>query len=159
MKREEITTDVHGSSGSGRSYQLTMYNSIGQISLLAGFVDIIATENGLDQSLALKMNLAIEEAVTNIIMYAYPQGTTGRVILEAVVEGDVLKIILSDYGKEFDPTTVPDADISASVENRHIGGLGIHLVRTIMDSVSYKRENGKNILTMITRIKREVQIP
>lgn len=159
MKREEITTDVHSGSGSGRSYQLTMYNSIGQISLLAGFVDIIATENGLDQSLALKINLAIEEAVTNIIMYAYPQGTTGRVILEAVVEGDVLKIILSDYGKEFDPTTVPDADISASVENRHIGGLGIHLVRTIMDSVSYRRENGKNILTMITRIKREVQIP
>ena len=139
--------------GSGKEYHLTLSNDIHQITLLEGFIDKMAEENDLDPSLAMSLNLALEEAVTNAIMYAYPQGTEGKVELGAVVEaGHRLTFTLADKGKPFDPTKVPEADISASLEERKIGGLGIHLVRSIMDSVSYKRLEGKNVLTMIKNI-------
>ncbi|MBQ7508623.1 MAG: SpoIIE family protein phosphatase, partial [Spirochaetales bacterium] len=139
--------------GSGKEYHLTMSNDIHQISLLAGFIDRIAEENDLDPSLAMSLNLAIEEAATNAIMYAYPKGTEGNIELGAVAEeGGRLVFTLADKGKPFDPTKIPEADISAPVEDRPIGGLGIHLVRNIMDSISYKRLEGKNVLTMIKNI-------
>jgi anti-sigma regulatory factor (Ser/Thr protein kinase) len=131
---------------------MTLTNDISQISLLAGFMDKVAEENDLDPGLAMQLNLAIEEATTNVIMYAYPEGTEGKVELGASRQGDNLIFTLADWGKPFDPTTAPKADISASLEDRPIGGLGIHLVRTIMDGVSYKRAEGKNVLTMIKHI-------
>ena len=70
----------------------------------------------------------------------------------AVREGDTLRFTLADRGRVFDPTAAPKANISASVEDRPIGGLGIHLVRTIMDSVTYRRAEGKNVLTMTINI-------
>ena len=129
-----------------------MKNDISQISLLAGFMDKVAEENGLDPGLAMKINLALEEAATNVIMYAYPKGTEGEVDLGASRQGGNLIFTLSDTGVPFDPTVAPEADISASLENRPMGGLGIHLVRSIMDNVSYKRAEGRNVLTMTKHI-------
>jgi sigma-B regulation protein RsbU (phosphoserine phosphatase) len=87
-----------------------------------------------------------------VILYAYPEGTDGLVDIEAILRDDSLEFILSDSGKPFDPTAAPEADITLGVEERQIGGLGIYLVRQIMDSVTYKRENGKNILHMTKKI-------
>lgn len=136
----------------GATLSLTLVNDLRQVSLLAGFVDRIRKETGLATELAMRINLALEEAVTNVIMYAYPKGSVGKISLEAVREGNTLRFTLTDRGKVFDPTAAPEADISAPVENRPIGGLGIHLVRTIMDGVRYKRLDGKNVLIMIIRI-------
>jgi sigma-B regulation protein RsbU (phosphoserine phosphatase) len=72
--------------------------------------------------------------------------------LEAVLEGRMLRFTLTDRGMFFDPTTVPEADTTASLEDRRIGGLGIHLVRSIMDTVTYKRLDGKNVLTLTINI-------
>ena len=131
---------------------LLIHNDIQQIPQLADFVETIAAEKHLDHSLTLNLNLALEEAVTNVIMYAYPEGTDGLVDIEAIIRKDSLSFVISDSGKAFDPTAQPDADISLSAENRPVGGLGIYLVRNIMDSVSYERKNGKNILTMTKNI-------
>jgi anti-sigma regulatory factor (Ser/Thr protein kinase) len=98
------------------------------------------------------LNLALEEAVTNVIVYAYPDGIDGLVDIEAYIREDHLEFIISDSGKPFDPTAAPQADVTLGVEDRKIGGLGIYLVRNIMDTVSYRYENGKNILTMIKKI-------
>ena len=65
---------------------------------------------------------------------------------------DALEFTLTDSGKPFDPTAAPEADTSLGVQERPIGGLGIFLVRKIMDTVAYRRTNGKNILTMIKHI-------
>jgi sigma-B regulation protein RsbU (phosphoserine phosphatase) len=138
--------------GSGKGYHLSLVNNIQQISLLAGFMDKIATENGWKPDLAMQVNLALEEAVTNVMLYAYPQDTEGKVSLDVVLDNHRLRFTLADRGRFFDPTAAPEADTSASLEDRPIGGLGIHLVRTIMDDVSYKRQDGKNILTMIKNI-------
>ena len=131
---------------------LLIHNDIQQIPQLAGFVETIAAEKHIDHSLTLSLNLALEEAVTNVIMYAYPKGTDGLVDIEAIIREHSLSFVISDSGVAFDPTTQPDSDVSQSLENRQVGGLGIYLVRSIMDNVSYERNGGKNILTMTKNI-------
>ncbi|MBQ9462900.1 MAG: SpoIIE family protein phosphatase [Bacteroidales bacterium] len=131
---------------------LILHNDIQQIPQLAEFVQTIADEKHLDQSQAMGLNLALEEAVTNVIMYAYPEGSDGLVEVEAILKKDALEFILTDSGKPFDPTATPEADTTLGVEDRPVGGLGIYLVRNIMDTVTYRREDGKNILTMIKKI-------
>ena len=131
---------------------LVLHNDIQQIPQLAGFVKTIASEMKLEQNMAMGLNLALEEAVTNVILYAYPEGSDGLVDIEAIMRKGQLDFIITDSGMPFDPTQRPEVDINASLDARPIGGLGIHLVRQLMDSVSYRREDGKNILTLIKMI-------
>lgn len=131
---------------------LILHNNIQQIPQLAEFVETIAEEKNLDQAMAMSLNLALEEAVTNVILYAYPDGIDGLVDIEAYIHDDCLEFIISDSGKPFDPTAAPEADVTLGVDERSIGGLGIYLVRNIMDTVSYRYEKGKNILVMIKKI-------
>ena len=128
---------------------LILHNDIQQIPQLASFVEAVAEIAHLDVALTMSLNLALEEAVSNVIMYAYPPGSDGLVDVEAVVRNDELEFIVSDNGVAFDPTAAPEADVSLDVDERPIGGLGIFLVKNIMDRVSYTRsDDGKNILSM-----------
>ena len=131
---------------------IELLNDVRQIPRMAEFVEAVVAEKKIDNDVAMGIHLAIEEAVTNVMMYAYPEGTEGSVELKAVMTSDRLSFILSDRGKPFDPTAAPDPDVTASAEDRPIGGLGIHLVRRIMDSVQYERKDGKNYLTMTKNI-------
>ena len=128
--------------------KLTLPNNIEQIPKLSEFIDSICEKFCIDMETTMSLNLALEEAVTNVILYAYPEGSDGLVDVEAIVHKDHLVFIISDSGKAFDPTAAPEADITLDVEDRPIGGLGIFLVRNIMDNVHYERVDGKNILTM-----------
>ena len=129
-------------------HHLTLHNNIEQIALLPEFVGAIAGEAQLDQEAEFNLNLALEEAVSNVILYAYPKETDGTVDIDATVDGKLVSIVIADSGKAFDPTAKEEVDINAGMEERPIGGLGIHLVRTIMDTVNYERKNEKNILTI-----------
>ena len=129
-------------------YQLILHNEIKQIALLPDFVETVAMRVELDHEAALNLNLALEEAVTNVIMYAYPEGTDGVVNIDATVDGKNVSFVITDNGIAFDPTAKEEIDIAAGIDERPIGGLGIHLVRTIMDEVSYERKDEKNILTI-----------
>ena len=137
-----------GNSNIEEERHLVLHNDIKQIPQLADFVEKIADEIKMDKGLAMSINLALEEAVTNVIMYAYPKDADGLVDIEAILRQKSIMFVIQDSGKAFDPTAAPDVDITADFSKRPIGGLGIHLVRTIMDGVSYKRTDGKNILTM-----------
>lgn len=128
--------------------KLTLHNDVQQISKLADFVDAIAEEASIDPSLAMSLNLALEEAVTNVVMYAYPAGEEGDVDIVSELSDGSLLFTISDKGIPFDPTKKEDADITLGVEERQIGGLGIFLVRQLMDTVEYERKDGYNILTM-----------
>ena len=131
---------------------LILHNDIQQIPQLADFVETIAQEKHLSQSLAMGINLALEEAVSNVILYAYPKETDGLVDVEAILRKDSLEFLIVDSGVPFDPTAALVIDISLSAEERSIGGLGIHLVRELMDSVSYERKDEKNYLKMIKKL-------
>ena len=143
---------LNGSLNQQKERHLVLHNSVDQISQLTDFLQEIADEKGLDASTAMNINLALEEAVTNVIMYAYPEGTDGLVDLEAILRDDSLVFILKDNGTPFDPTAAPEADVTLSAEERKIGGLGIFLVRKIMDTVHYVRSDGQNVLSMTKNI-------
>lgn len=127
---------------------LTLENNLDSIPQLNEFVDGISEELGFDMSTTMKLNLAIEEAVVNIINYAYPAGTKGFVNIDASSNDMRLKFVITDEGTPFDPTTRKEVDTTLPVEERPIGGLGILLVRKLMDSINYERIDGKNVLTL-----------
>lgn len=131
---------------------LTLPNNIETISQLNTFVDTLCEEWSIDMDLAMSLNLAIEEAVVNVMDYAYPEGTVGYVDIEADIDDTYITFVLSDSGMPFDPTQKEEVDTTLPAEQRKIGGLGIHLVRRIMDSVSYEYKDHKNILTLRKKI-------
>jgi len=133
--------------------RLILHNQVEQISQLEGFISEIADETGMDPALAMSMNLALEEAVTNVVLYAYPEGTDGEVNIDARFDKGILTFVLKDSGVPFDPTAKEDADITLGVEERPIGGLGIFLVKQLMDTVSYNYSDGCNILTMTKKLQ------
>ena len=128
---------------------IIMRNDIQQIPTLAEWVD----ELGIPMELNMPVNLALEEAVSNVMLYAYPGRNDGKVFVEFAKakdeQGEKLIFTISDSGIPFDPTAKPEADITLSAEERAIGGLGIHLVRKLMDEIRYERRDGKNILTLV----------
>ena len=131
---------------------IVMRNDIQQIPTLAEWIDAL----GIPQNLNMPINLALEEAVSNVMLYAYPGRDDGKVIVEFVRskthDGERLLFTITDTGIPFDPTAQKEADITLSAEERSIGGLGIHLVRQIMDEVVYRREETRNILTLIKKL-------
>ena len=115
---------------------------------LAQFVDELCEELGIDMADAMQLNLAMEEAVVNVMNYAYPTGTKGDINIEAVANDERLRFVIIDSGTPFDPTAKEATNVNLALEDRPIGGLGIHLVRQIMDSINYERIDGKNVLTL-----------
>ena len=136
------------------SETLTLKNDVHEVTKLSNFQkaffeEMIETKHlGIDKSLARQIRLAVEEAVVNVISYAYPTGVEGTVEIQMMTDGQCLKVIITDSGIPFDPTLKEDIDITLSVEERQIGGVGIHLLREIMDSVNYEHLNGRNTLTL-----------
>lgn len=128
--------------------EIKLKNQVGELDLMAQFIEETGEELGLDMELLMNLNLVLEEMVSNIIFYAYPDGTEGTIELAVESDGKELTFFINDYGREFDPTQKDDPDVSINPAERDIGGMGIFIVRNIMDKVTYQRLNGKNILTM-----------
>lgn len=127
---------------------MTIENQIEQLAGVTTFVEELGEELGLSVEHVFNFNLVLEEAMTNVIMYAYPEGETHEIWLTAIEQDGVVTFRVEDEGTAFDPTAVPDADVTLSAEERAIGGLGIFLIRQLMDEVEYQRVNGRNQLTM-----------
>ena len=133
------------------SQELTVENDLSHVSQVNDFVTGFCDKLNLDKSLATNMRLAIEEAVVNIINYAYPKGEKGDIDIVASATSDAIEWKITDNGVAFAPTDAPDVDTSLSAEDRQIGGLGIFLVRQLMDTINYERIDGKNVLTLTKR--------
>ena len=106
-----------------------------------------------DSSLRFKIRLSVEEAVENVVRYAY-EGGVGWIEVGTGLdpEGVMLTILLKDAGVPFNPLDKPDPDVTLSAEERQIGGLGIFLCKKLMDHIEYKYEDGCNVLTMTKKI-------
>ena len=131
---------------------IVLPNDVQEVPKLTAFVDAVCEAVGFNSTLTMKMNLAIEEAVVNVMNYAYPRGTKGDVTIEALSNDVRLKFTIIDSGTPFDPTVHSDVDTTLSAQDRPIGGLGIHLVRNIMDSINYERIDNLNVLTLRTKL-------
>ena len=131
---------------------LLIKNDVRDVAKFSAFMKSVMEKLNIEKSLARQLRLAVEEAVVNVIDYAYPAGHEGGIEIRILYDGSTLKTVIIDSGVAFDPTAKEKADTSLSAEDRQIGGLGILLVRELMDSINYERENGKNILTLIKNI-------
>lgn len=131
---------------------IILANDISEISKLNEFVEEIGNEFSLTPDVVFNVNLVLEEAIVNVINYAYPKEKRESIYLSAQLHEGSIVFVLTDTGMQFDPTKAPEADITLSLEDRPIGGLGIFLIRQIMNEVSYERIDGKNVLTLSKKL-------
>ena len=129
-------------------WALTLSNNVQEIPQLNAFIDEVCESHDLDPMTSMEMNLALGEAVVNVMTYAYPEGTKGYVDISVKSDNGSLVFVIRDSGKPFDPTTREEVDTSLPAEQREIGGLGIFLVRKMMDDIKYEYKDGHNILTL-----------
>jgi len=122
-------------------------DTIGEI---AGALEEILESAGMPGMDAARTQLAVEEAVTNMITHGYPEGP-GDLTIICETEPGMIRIIVADSGMLFDPTSIPPADVTADLDHRSIGGLGVYLIKSVMDEVSYARVGEENRLTMTKR--------
>lgn len=123
---------------------------------LYAMLDFVETEiqtHGFEPSGLEYLRLALEEAVVNVIRYAYSDDQGTVEIRCGIEEGTHVVVMLIDEGQPFDPLSKPEVEFSSSPEERPIGGLGIFLLSKLMDELAYRREDGKNILTMKKNLK------
>ena len=128
--------------------ELVFKNEEEELMRVAEFMEGVCDELQLDMHVSMKLQLAIEEMVTNVIFYAYPEGTCADITLTVESDGKELTFMLSDSGKPFDPTAKEDADIDVNPMDREQGGMGILIVKNIMNEVTYQRLGDINQLTM-----------
>ena len=133
--------------------ELCIKNHLSELDKVSQFIDEISEELGLSMELQMNLNLVMEEMVVNVISYAYPEGTEADIELLAKSDGKELTFVLSDQGREFDPTAQEDKDMTLNPAERDLGGMGIFIVKNIMNKVTYQRLEGKNLLTMTKGIE------
>ena len=127
---------------------ILLANDLSEISRLYEFIEGLGEDFSLSPDIVFNLNLVLEEAVVNVINYAYPKEEHESIYLSARMHEGSIILVLTDTGKEFDPTAAPEADVTLSADERQIGGLGIFLIRQIMNEVKYERIEGKNVLTL-----------
>ena len=133
--------------------EIRISNHLNEIVVLASFIEELGEELSLPAETVMNINLALEEAVANIIMYAYPPKEQHIILLKVTSTEKQLIFLLTDKGASFDPTQVEEVDITLPIEERPIGGLGIFLIRSIMNEISYQRIDNENRLIMKKDIK------
>ena len=135
--------------------EIRIKNNLDEIAILANFVEELCSELALPAEVTMNINLALEEAVANVIMYDYPWEEEHEILLKVSDTNEQLIFLLTDKGLSFDPTQVAEVDLTLPIEERPIGGLGIFLIRSIMNEVTYQRLDNENQLIMKKNIKNE----
>ncbi len=145
---------------------LVLKNDVHEVTRLSLFMKGVAEKIEIEKSLFRQLRLAVEEVVVNVIDYAYPTGIEGNITVRVMSDGHRIRFQIIDSGVPFDPTALKKTDVSLPAEDRPIGGLGIMLVRELMDSINYERQRtdgsipgshseGQNVLTLTKVLKAE----
>ena len=139
-----------------RTFTLHVPSSTENLVLIRDFVSSIAVRAGLDESEVGKLTLAVDEACANVIEHAYRHDATKEVTVKAIVDDEALRIHVVDTGQGFDPMSVPQPDLQTLVAERRLGGLGLRVIKSLMDEVHYVIIPGtKNELHMTKRIRKK----
>jgi sigma-B regulation protein RsbU (phosphoserine phosphatase) len=133
----------------GPKLELTVPNHLSENSRVKKHFDTFAEDYGIPEKIRLKMNVVFDELLTNIISYAYQDDKEHDIKIKVELSADRLKVSMVDGGIPFNPLGVETPDTELPLEERKIGGLGIHLVRNMMDKVSYRRRIDKNVITVV----------
>lgn len=138
-----------------RKFKLQVPSSTANLALIREFVSSIGAQAGFDAKDIAKLELAVDEACANVIEHAYSHDNTQEVIIRATFDDETLQIDVEDTGRGFDPSKIQPAELEQLVAERKSGGLGMRLMKTLMDEVRYEIQPGqKNELHMMKRIRK-----
>jgi serine/threonine-protein kinase RsbW len=131
---------------------LKVPNDLGAIPRVAAELDAFCARHAIPSRLVHRFNLALEEVLTNIIAHAFPTAGGHEIDVRIACRDRSLQATVSDDGVAFDPLSQPAPDLHVPLEQRPIGGLGIHLFRTLAASATYRRDGDRNVLTFSLRL-------
>ena len=132
---------------------IVLVNNMQEVPRLNAFVGEVCQAVGFDETDTAQLKAAVEEAVVNVISYAYPPDTYGDVTIEAASDDKRLKFTIMDCGKPFDPTVQAAEDTALPAQEHRIGGQGIRIMRQMTDSMNYERVDNLNVLTLRKKLK------
>jgi serine/threonine-protein kinase RsbW len=133
--------------------QMSVPSDAAQLSILTQFLQEFWTAADLPPAETVSFELALEEIFMNVVMHGSPAGRVPRVEVSLALCDGCLTLMIEDDGPSFDPLSLAAPDVTASLEERHVGGLGVYLVRQMMDAVSYQRLGARNQLSMTKRVR------
>ena len=130
-----------------QQFGMIIGSDITEIPQVSAWLEVVMRGAGFTEEAILDTQLAVEEAITNVIVHGYKE-SGGEVVITCHLNSDRVEVEIADTAPRFDPLSMPEPDLESSIDKRRIGGLGVFLIRQVMDGVSYRYENGKNILLM-----------
>jgi anti-sigma regulatory factor (Ser/Thr protein kinase) len=132
---------------------LTLRADADALEAVEGFVSAFVQEHGIEGDDEGRICIVLEELLTNLVKYGYADASApGMVDIGLTLEGNRLTIEFSDDGQPFDPLAQPAPDLDAATEEREIGGLGIHILRSLADEADYSRRGGRNVIRLVRRV-------
>ncbi len=154
---DDITLLVLGYTGPKEAHERSLFallrNDLAELQRLNQLVTDFAEHHGLPSELVFRVTLVLEEIITNVISYGYEDEMEHEISVRLSWEDPDMKIEVEDDGRPFNPLEAPPPDMVKPLAERPVGGLGIHLVREMMDKLEYRRENDKNLLVLKTRVR------
>ena len=135
--------------------KLSLFADLSELATIREFVAQTGHDLGLDERRIYDLQLAVDEACANVVQHGYG-GQGGEIEITVERDGEEVRVTLRDWGRSFDPQAVPAPDVTASLEQRRLGGLGLFLIHQVMDDVSFAFDaEGGNVLTMVKRLQGE----
>jgi len=132
---------------------ITAKNRLSEVVRVNTVFDDLAEQWDISREFSRKVNVLFDELLTNIISYAYQDEAEHDIIITVGLSGDLLRITIEDDGIPFNPFGVEIPDTKLPMEERKIGGLGIHLVRNMVDETSYQRRIDRNVVTLVKHLE------
>jgi len=126
-------------------------NKLFELERMSQILEELGQSHHLPSKALHVVNLALEEILTNVISYGYEDKNEHEIIVRLSLQDGELVAEVEDDGRPFNPLELPEPDTTSPLEERPVGGLGIHFVRKLMDAVEYSRKDGKNLLVMKTK--------
>ena len=131
---------------------LTLRNDPSEISRLVDRIGAFGAQAGLPPDVTFRLTLALDEIVSNVIRHGFDDSASHAIVVELAVANGIVTATVQDDGAPFDPREAPAPELDAPLEERQAGGLGVHLVRSTMDEIEYRREGDRNVLTLRTSV-------
>jgi len=131
---------------------ITCLNRLEEIGNVAQRIEAFGLAHGLSPEVVFTLNLALDEVVTNIISYAYADAAQHEIAIRVTLDGNDVSVRVEDDGKAFNPLDTPTPDLGPDIDRRPVGGLGVHIVRSLMDALEYQRVNDRNVFIMRKRL-------
>jgi anti-sigma regulatory factor (Ser/Thr protein kinase) len=147
-----MADDRGGTGVSDERLNLRIANDLAELSRVAEAIDEFCAKHAIPAANAFKLNIALEELLTNTISDGYSDEQRHEIAIDIVRDGETIVTELSDDARPYDPLNAPPPDLDSAIEDRRVGGLGVHLVKTLMDDVAYAYRDGRNHVTLRKKI-------